>query len=107
VPHDRDARVARALAEAHFIQTLLGPHESAESTLAVEVRRLHGAVERLQVLTVSWRNVAAELRADATRYRAVQGDGFAWHAARAESNADILETQATLVESILGTLKER
>jgi hypothetical protein len=95
---DRTRRVAKALAEAHFISILLGPG-TTEGVLASEVRMLHGAVDRVRVLIKSWREVATERRSCAADWRE-QGESFAWHAIRADCAADILETQALILESI-------
>lgn len=99
----QDARVAKALAEVHFVQTLIGPHESTEAVLAAEVRRLHSQRERIVVMIKSWREVAREQRACAKAWRE-QGESFSWHAIRTDAAAEILETQATLLESIITTL---
>ena len=95
----RSAKVAKALFEARFVQTLLGMRESSESVLAEEVRILYGAIERVRVMIHSWRDIAAEQRNIAAHWR-TQGESLAWHAIRADTSADLLETQATLLESI-------
>lgn len=99
----RDARVAKALAEVHLVQTLIGPHESTEAVLAAEVRRMHSQRERVIVMIKSWREVAREQRECAEAWRA-QGEAFSWHAIRTDAAAEILETQAKLLESIITTL---
>ena len=102
---DRESRVAKALAEVHYVQTLLGPHHSAEAVLAAEVRRLQFIVahrdDRARAMLKAWRDVVDEQRACAEEWRS-QGEAFAWHAIRAAAHADIIETQAKLLESLLG-----
>lgn len=100
--NERDARVAKALAEVHLVQTLIGPHESTEAVLAAEVQRLHSQRARVFVMIDSWREVAREQRAMAREWRA-QGEAFAWHAIRTDAAAEILETQAKILESIVTT----
>lgn len=97
---DHDARVKTALAEVHFVQTLLGPHNSAESVLAAEVRRLHGAADRCRAMIKAWREIAKERLAYADHWRA-QGEAFAVHVIRAELAADVLLTQARILESVV------
>lgn len=101
--NERDERVAKALAEVHFVQTLIGPHDSTEAVLAAEVRRWHGAGERIAIMIKSWRDVASEQREAARQWR-TQGEAFAWHAIRTDAAAEILETQAKLLESIVKTM---
>jgi hypothetical protein len=104
---ERDARVTKALAEVHFVLTLLGPHEGTVSVatadmLAAEIRRLRSQQERILVMIHSWRDVAREQRERACEWRGM-GESFAWHAIRIESIAEVIETQAKLLESIITT----
>lgn len=100
---DRDVKVAKVLADVRFVQTLIGPHESNEATLAAEVIRLYGMEDRARTMIVSWREVAKKQRECAVEWR-TEGESFAWHAIRADERAELLETQAKLLESILNTL---
>lgn len=97
---DHDARVEIALAEVEFVQTLLGPHDSAESALAVEVRRQRGAAVRCIAMIKAWREIATEQRKIADEWRDM-GHAFALHVTRAELTVDMLETQARILESIV------
>lgn len=97
---DHDARVKTALAEVHFVQTLLGPHNSAESVLAAEVRRLHGTAERCRSMIKAWREIAAEHRKIAEEWRA-HGHAFDIHVVRSELVVETLLVQAKILESII------
>lgn len=100
-PHPRHelARVRKALAQARFVQVILGKHESTEAVLAEEVLRLWGATDRVRDMVAAWREIEAEQRAIAAHWH-TQGESFAVHAMRADNYAELLKAQATLLESI-------
>lgn len=97
----RKARLEKALSEARYIASLTKLN-ATELVLADEVLRMRDVHARIRAMVTSWRDCARDLRVNAEQWR-LMGESFSWHAVRAESNADILETQALILESILTT----
>ena len=115
----RQARLERALHEALYVRTLIGPHVTeavladeieamrrriaAVERLEFEVRRLNNVQARVHVMIGQWRAVAAEQREGARQWRAQAVESLSWHAIRMDAAAELLETCALLLEATLTT----